>query len=117
MCCSCRIPVWNRFRRRARRCPASAPVRKYDISAVNVEISLNMWLDFYPGYMYVLTENLEKMREEEAANRAAREKEGYDPGAVKNGLQSQWIEPLVIRGNQGDCVKMTLRTSWKAARK
>ena len=36
-------------------------------------------------------------------------KEGYDPGAVKNGLQSQWIQPLVIRGNQGDCVKMTLR--------
>ena len=47
------------------RCPASAPVRKYDISAINVEISLNMWLDFYPGYMYVLTENLEKVREEE----------------------------------------------------
>ena len=26
---------------------------------------------------------------------------------MKNGLQSQWIQPLVIRGNQGDCVKMT----------
>ena len=91
------------------RCPTSAPVRKYDISAINVEISLNMWLDFYPGYMYVLTENLEKVREEETANRTAREKEGYDPGAVKNGLQNQWIQPLVIRGNQGDCVKMTLR--------
>ena len=26
-----------------------------------------------------------------------------------NGLQNQWIQPLVIRGNQGDCVKITLR--------
>ena len=91
------------------RCPASAPVRKYDISAVNIEISINQWLDFYPGYMYVLTENLEKAREEEAKNKAAREKEGYDPGAVSNGLQNQWIQPLVIRANQGDCVKFTLQ--------
>ena len=91
------------------RCPASATVRKYDISAVNIEISINQWLDFYPGYMYVLTENLEKAREEEAKNKAAREKEGYDPGAVSNGLQNQWIQPLVIRANQGDCVKFTLQ--------
>ena len=91
------------------RCPANVPVRQYDISAINVEISLNMWLDFYPGYMYVLTEHIDQVREEEKKNRDARDKEGYDPGAVKNGLQSQWIQPLVIRGNQGDCVKFTLR--------
>ncbi len=46
------------------RCPANVPVRQYDISAINVEISLNMWLDFYPGYMYVLTEHIDKVREE-----------------------------------------------------
>ncbi len=86
-----------------------APVRAYDISAINVEISLNQWLDYYPGYMYVLTENIDKVREEEAKNKAAREKEGYDPGAVTNGLQNQWIQPLVIRGNQGDCVKVKLQ--------
>ena len=91
------------------RCPATAPVRQYDVSAINVEITLNQWLDFYPGYMYVLTDNIEKVRDEETRNRDAREKDGYDPGAVKNGLQSQWIQPLVIRGNQGDCIKMTLR--------
>ncbi len=91
------------------RCPASAPVRHYDVSAINVEITLNQWLDFYPGYMYVLTENIEKVREEEAKNAAAREVEGYDPGAVTQGLQSQWIQPLVIRANQGDCLKITLR--------
>ncbi len=91
------------------RCPASAPVRKYDIAAINVEISINQWLDFYPGYMYVLTENIDKVREEEAKNKAGREKEGHDPGAVTNGLQGQWIQPLVIRGNQGDCIKVTLQ--------
>lgn len=92
------------------RCPTTAPVRKYDVSAINVEITLNQWLDYYPGYMYVLTENIEKVRAEEASNAEAREAEGHhDPGAVKNGIQGQYIQPLVIRGNQGDCVKITLR--------
>nr|MBA3968144.1 hypothetical protein [Nitrospirales bacterium] len=83
---------------------------EYDISAINAEITLNQWLDYYPGYMYVLTENIDKIREEEAKNAEAREVDGHgDPGAVANGLQDQWIQPLVIRGNQGDCVKFTLR--------
>jgi hypothetical protein len=91
-------------------CPLTAPVRDYDISAINVEITLNQWLDFYPGYMYVLTENIEKVREEEAKNAEARESEGHhDPGGVINGIQNQYIQPLVIRGNQGDCVKIKLR--------
>ncbi|MFO0698328.1 MAG: hypothetical protein U0236_03800 [Nitrospira sp.] len=90
-------------------CPAAAPVKHYDISAINIEITLNRWLDFYPGYMYALTDDITKIREEEAHNRAARDKEGYDPGAVSNGLQAQWIQPLVIRANQGDCLKITLR--------
>ena len=90
-------------------CPKTAPVRNYDISAINVEITLNQWLHYYPGYMYALTDNLDKIRAEEAKNAAAREKEGHhDPGGVKNGIQDQWIQPLVIRGNQGDCVKISL---------
>jgi FtsP/CotA-like multicopper oxidase with cupredoxin domain len=93
------------------RCPASAPVRSYDVSAINVEITLNMWLDFYPGYMYVLTENVDKVRAEETKNKEARDVEGYNPGGVMNGLQNQWIQPLVLRGNQGDCVKLTLRNA------
>ena len=91
------------------RCPASAPVKRYEVSAINVEISLNRWLDFYPGYMYVLTENLVKVREEETKNREARDKDGQDSGGVANGLQNQWIQPLVIRGNQGDCLKIALQ--------
>ena len=92
------------------RCPARAPVKKYDISAIDAEITLNAWLDYYPGYMYVLTENIDKVRAEEAKNKAAREVKGHhDPGAIIPGVQNQWIQPLVLRGNQGDCVKFTLR--------
>jgi hypothetical protein len=91
------------------RCPATAPVKHYDVSSINVEITLNQWLDFYPGYMYALTEDLDKIRAEEAKNKAAREKEGYDPGAVLPGIQAQMIQPLVIRANQGDCLKISLQ--------
>ena len=89
------------------RCPANAPVKDYHVSAINVEITLSRFLDYFPGYMYVLKENVEKVRGEEAANREAREKEN-DPGAVSNGLQGDAIQPLVIRANQGDCLKLTL---------
>ena len=93
------------------RCPAGAPLRHFDISAVNVEITLNQWLDYYPGYMYVLTKNIERVRLEEARNAAAREQEGFNSGSVSNGLQTDWIQPLVIRANQGDCLKVTLRNN------
>lgn len=91
------------------RCPKGAPVKEYDISGINVEITLNQWLDYHPGYMYVLTENVDKVRAEEKKNKEAREKEGYDPGAVTTGLQTDMIQPLNIRGNQGDCIIFTLR--------
>lgn len=29
-------------------CPAGVPVKQYDVSMINVEITLNRWLDFYP---------------------------------------------------------------------
>ena len=90
------------------KCPSTAAVKQYNVSAINVEITLNQWLDFYPGYMYVLDENLDKVRAEEKTNQEARDKEGHDPGAVIPGVQAQWIQPLVIRANQGDCVKMKL---------
>jgi hypothetical protein len=90
------------------RCPKEAPVKTFDISAINVEITLNQWQDYFPGYMYVLTENVDKVRAEEKRNEKAREAE-YDPGSVSNGLQGDYIQPLTIRANQGDCVIITLR--------
>src|SRR5512134_1251314 len=47
------------------KCPANAPTKQFDIAMINIEITLNRWLDFYPGYMYVLTEDLAKVRAEE----------------------------------------------------
>lgn len=90
-------------------CPASVPVKAYDLSAINVEITLNAYHDFFPGYMYVLTENIGKVRAEEKKNESARKKEA-DPGAVTPGLSGVVaIQPLVIRANQGDCLRITLR--------
>jgi len=89
-------------------CPAASPVKSYDLSAINVEITLNAYHDFFPGYMYVLTENIDKVRAEEKKNEAARKKEA-DPGAITTGLSGDVaIQPLVIRANQGDCLRITL---------
>jgi len=96
------------------KCPANAPVRTFDVSMINIEITLNRWLDYYPGYMYVLTEDVEKARAEEAKNKASRDKDGYDTGAVTTGLQGDVIQPLTLRANQGDCVKMTLRNQMES---
>jgi len=46
------------------KCPVGVPTTKYDVSMINIEITLNRWLDFYPGYMYVLTEDVAKARSE-----------------------------------------------------
>ena len=47
---------------------AGVPTKTYDVSMINIEITLNRWLDFYPGYMYVLTEDIDKVRAEETKN-------------------------------------------------
>ena len=86
-------------------CPSNVPTKTYEVSAINVEITLNQWGDYYPGYMYVLDKNIDKVRAEEEKNAAAREDE-LDPGAVSNGLQGDAIQPFMIRANQGDCLRI-----------
>ena len=90
---------------KAAHCPSNAPVKKYDVTAINVEITLNQWGDYYPGYMYVLDENIDQVRKDEKINAKAREDEN-DPGTISNGLQGDVIQPLVLRANQGDCVRI-----------
>ncbi len=90
---------------RGAHCPAGVPTKTYDITAINVEITLNQWGDYFPGYMYVLTKDIDKVRDEEKRNAKARA-DFLDPGAVSNGLQGDAIQPLVIRGNQGECVRI-----------
>ena len=91
------------------KCPANVPDEKYDVSMINIEITLNRWLDYYPGYMYVLTEDVEKVRAEETGTRRRATKKDSIQDRSRPGLQGDMIQPLVLRANQGDCVKMTLR--------
>jgi FtsP/CotA-like multicopper oxidase with cupredoxin domain len=99
---------------RGPRCPATAPVRTYGIVAINVEITLNRYLDHDPnGQMYILEEDLPRLRQEEAQNREARTSPA-DP-AVSLGLQGDAIQPLVLRVNQGECLRIALRNDLKGA--
>ena len=91
-------------------CPSGAPVRSYDITAINVEITLNQWGDYFPGYMFVLTKDVSKVRSEEKKNAAARDDE-FDGGAVSHGIQGDAIQPMSIRGNQGECVRFKVRNA------
>ena len=92
------------------RCPPGAPVREYRVAAINVEMTLNRFLDHDPkGRMYVLEEELERVRQEEARNREARAGKG-DP-VISRGLQGDAIQPLTIRVNQGECLRVTLRNA------
>lgn len=92
------------------RCGPAAPRRHYDVAAINVEITLNRFLDYDPhGRMYVLEADLDRVRQEEAQNRAARA--DHAEPAVSIGLAGDTIQPLTIRANQGDCVSIALRNA------
>lgn len=89
---------------------AGAPVRRYDVASVPVDITLNRYLDHDPhGRMYVLEADLARVRKEEAQNAAARAGRG-EPG-VSLGLQGDAIQPLVIRVNPGECLRIKLRNA------
>ena len=91
-------------------CDPSVPVRAYRVAAINLEITLNRFLDYDPeGRMYVLEDDLARARGEEAQNRSARADQA-EP-AVTIGLQGDAIQPLTIRVNQGECFQVTLRNA------
>ena len=88
-------------------CDPSAKVRQYDVLAVNVEITLNRFLDYDPqGRMYVLEADLDRVRREEAQNRAARLDQGEPAASL--GVQGDAIQPLILRVNQGECLRVRL---------
>lgn len=91
-----------------RLCTADDPLRAYSVVAVDVEITLNRYLDYDPeGRMFVLESELARVRQEEAQNRDARA--GKADPAVSLGLQGDAIQPLVLRVNQGECLRITMR--------
>ncbi|MGI8425786.1 MAG: multicopper oxidase domain-containing protein [Actinomycetota bacterium] len=96
-------------------CKSGAVVRNYKVAAIDVDISINRFLDHDPqGRMYVLEKELPRVRREEAQNAAAREASasGLEP-AVTVGLQGDAIQPLTLRVNQGECLRIRLRNAMK----
>ena len=76
-------------------CPAGAPVRHFDVQAIDVRITLNRFGDNDPfGKMYVLSNRVSDVRAQEASR------------TVSIGLRKDAIQPLVIRANEGDCVEI-----------
>jgi FtsP/CotA-like multicopper oxidase with cupredoxin domain len=76
-------------------CPANAPLRHFDVQAIDVRITLNRFGDNDPGgKMYVLSNRVSDVRTQEASRK------------VTTGLRNDAIQPLVIRANEGDCVEI-----------
>jgi hypothetical protein len=84
-------------------CPVGAPLKTFDVSAIDVDITLNRFGDHDPtGKMYVLNRRIADVTAEENAPL---------PNRVSIGLREDAIQPLVIRANEGDCVKINFTNS------
>ena len=78
-------------------CPAGAPLKTFDVSAIDVKMWLNRFGDSNPqAQMLVLNSMIPAVRAQEAAG----------PGSLSLGLRDDPIQPLAIRANQGDCVSI-----------
>jgi hypothetical protein len=76
-------------------CPSQAPLKSFDVQAIDVDIPLNRFGDHDPlGKMYVLSSEVAAVRAEEQSRH------------VSIGLRDDPIQPLVIRANLGDCVEI-----------
>jgi hypothetical protein len=79
-------------------CPSQAPLKTFDVDAIDVDIPLNRFGDHDPeGKMYVLADDVAAARAQERSRH------------VSLGLRADPIQPLVIRANLGDCVQITFR--------
>lgn len=89
-------------------CTDAGPVKTYDVSAIDVTITLNRWGDHVSGaYMYALDSRIDAIREFESALDAERTApESLNAVRVSPGLRKDPIQPLVIRANLGDCLRI-----------
>ncbi len=106
-------------------CTDGGPVKEYRVHAITVDITLNRYFDHAPGYMYALEANIPAIRAFESALAPSRAAvlaaatppdDTSGPGNVNldapgitrvtPGLREDPIQPLVIRANLGDCVKI-----------
>ncbi|HUQ62152.1 MAG TPA: multicopper oxidase domain-containing protein, partial [Acidimicrobiales bacterium] len=104
------------------RCAQGAPVRRYDVVAIDVDITVNRFGDHDPrGKMYVLEADVPRVRAEEAQNARARGGQGSsgplsgtsEQTAVTTGLQGDAIQPLTLRVRPGECLRVRLRNDLK----
>ncbi len=91
-------------------CTDGGAVKEYDVHAIDVTITLNRFGDHVKdGYMYALAANIPELREFEANLEADRElPESLDVTRVSFGLRKDLIQPMVIRANLGECLRIHL---------
>ena len=78
-------------------CPVTAPLKSFDVSAIDVVMRLDRFGTHDPlAQMYVLDAMIPAVRAEEAEGRTG----------LSIGLRDDAIQPLAIRANQGDCVQI-----------
>jgi len=89
-------------------CTDGGPVKTYDVSAIDVTITLNRWGDHVDSaHMYALNANISKIRAFEADLLADRTiPDSLTTTRVAYGLRDDVIQPLVIRANLGDCLRI-----------
>ena len=89
-------------------CTDGGPVKEYNVSAIDVTMTLNRWGDHVvDAHMYALDANIAAIRQAESELEADRTAdEGLDVARVSYGLRKDLIQPMVIRANLGDCLRI-----------
>jgi manganese oxidase len=87
---------------------STAPTRTYNVSAINLDITVNRFGDHDPfGFMYVQNEKLNEVRAFEAALKANAAVGSDGSGTkVSSGLGQDPIQPLILRARLGECVQI-----------
>lgn len=90
-------------------CLEGGPVKHYDVSAIDVTITLNRWGDHVRNaHMYALNAKIGDVRDFEVGLEKDRMlPEGLGVTRVSHGLREDPIQPLVIRANLGDCLEVS----------
>lgn len=91
------------------RCPAGADIKSYDIAAVATRIYMNRYGDNDPeGRLYTAIENVDAV----IALGQASPDDGF---GVSLGQGADLIQPLTLRVNVGDCLRISLTNLLEAA--
>lgn len=89
-------------------CLDGGPVKEYDVHAIDVTITLNRWGDHVEdAYMYALEANVPAIRDfERALDLDRQQPDSLEVMRVSHGLRNDLIQPLVLRANLGDCLRI-----------